>query len=79
MTFTVWESETCISLVRGTLPPAHLLRDEPSAVLTHTFEASSHNDSMRKHYELQGWGPYRPMLMEDGTAYPEDDAPFQED
>lgn len=81
MTFTIWDSESanCLSLVRGTEPTEQMRRDEPDAVLLHTFEASSWNDAHRKRNELMGWGPYRPMLRADGTPYPEDEAPFPED
>lgn len=44
--------------------------------LTWTVEAVSLIEAMTKYHEHQGWEPYRPMLRNDGSPYPEDQAPY---
>jgi hypothetical protein len=42
-----------------------------------SIKARSYLDAMRKYYAAMGWGEYKPMLRDDGTPYPEDQAEFQ--
>lgn len=48
--------------------------DKVPAELVWTVEAASSNDAHRLYHEYMGWDPYQPMLREDGTPYPEDEA-----
>lgn len=40
-----------------------------------TVEARSTNDAMSRFHAYMGYEAYRPMLRDDGTPYPEDEAP----
>lgn len=80
MLFTAWSNRdgTKFALCRGPGPPrlADGTADPGAEVALYTFEADSYNGAMAEYYRRQGWEPYRPMLRDDGTTYPEDEAPF---
>jgi hypothetical protein len=46
---------------------------DPGAAKVWEVEAPSHNAAMRAFHEHMGWEPYKPMLRDDGTPYPEDE------
>ena len=75
MKWSVWAcSDGGVACVPGETAPVW----DSNARLLRIFEATSWNDAMRKHHELQGWGPYKPMLDANGNEYPEDNLPFTE-
>jgi len=49
----------------------------PGARKIASITASSHNDAMRQYHEAMGWEPYKPMLREDGSLFPEDEAEIE--
>ncbi|HAM01970.1 MAG TPA: hypothetical protein DCQ30_07040 [Acidimicrobiaceae bacterium] len=52
---------------------ARRLTEGEGAVKIWETEATSYNDAKRALHEHMGWEPYKPMLREDGTPYPEDE------
>jgi len=52
---------------------ARVMAMEEGQIKTWEVEAASHNDAMRAMNEHLDYGPYVPMLRDDGTPYPEDE------
>lgn len=72
MIFTVWESDGCTTIINSVCPSDTDREAGAGSVLRKTIHAKSYNDAMRQFYEWKGWGPYQPMLDENGKEYAED-------
>lgn len=65
--YTVWRQRDddgeSFTLIEGEGPPrfsdGRLV--EPDAELVCRIEAKSWDEANQRHYDLQGWGPYRPL------------------
>jgi hypothetical protein len=69
----LWEDEGGSSFFPESNMQARLMAMEDGLVKVWEVEASSTNDAMRAMNERLGWGPYKPMLQDDGTPFPEDE------
>ena len=72
----LWEAEDGLSHAFGPADsPQHRQLLDESERLIWTVEAPSYNDAQRALHDHMGWDPYIPMLQDDGSPYPEDEAP----
>jgi hypothetical protein len=69
----LWQSENQHDYFPSTSEKSRVMARVEGAVKVWETEASSTNEAMRARNRHLGFDPYKPMLRDDGTPYPEDD------
>jgi hypothetical protein len=69
----LWSGDDSNTFFPATSEKTRVMARVEGEVKVWETEASSSNDAMQKRNDYLGYGPYVPMLQDDGTPYPEDE------